>query len=55
MLVYLFVCSVLCVCETHDEDIQSISLPVAYCYHSEGDKDETDPQDQTEDQTDRCV
>ena len=31
----------------------SSSLPVAYCYHSEADKDETDPDDKENDQNDR--
>ena len=31
------------------------SLPVAYCTQSEDDKDETDPEDETNDQTDRVI
>ena len=31
----------------------SRSLPIAYCYHSEADKDETDPDDENNNKTDR--
>ena len=40
------------VCVLYDH---SSSLPVAYCTHSEDDKDEPDPEDQTNDQTDSVI